>query len=118
MTDRYGITIDEMRKWLDEKDKEGYRVIRTKVILKLLQKIDTNVQQPQQENQVGNSGERNALQLDELSDVERQEAGYPATREELLDALRSVRLMVMLGEWDRLHGASVRIRDILSREES
>jgi hypothetical protein len=41
-----------------------------------------------------------------------------ATREELVEALRRIRGMIMFAEWDRMYEESVRISDILSREES
>jgi Lar family restriction alleviation protein len=70
--------------------------------------------------------------LDELSDVERQECGYPATREELVSALKgaeltmsNARIFVMSRqrikrpEGEDLYNETLgHIRDILSREEN
>jgi hypothetical protein len=57
--------------------------------------------------------------LDELSDVERQEGGYPATREELVEALRAaVDDMYLATPMRERIGLLRSIRDILSREES
>jgi hypothetical protein len=116
--------IDEARAWLGKRKGHFTGLIDTRLMRELVQELDTRVQQPQQStksapsgHQVGATGERGTL--DELSDVERQEAGYPATRAMLAEALRSVYEMERADYVVQYRREMMEhIRDILSREES